>query len=1260
MLRTIIRFFLQYKLVAWLILIGLIGGGLATAPFDWEIPGLPRDPVAVDAIPDLGENQQIIFTEWAGRSPQDIEDQITYPLSTTLQGIPGVKAIRASSMLGFSSIYLIFDESTDFYWSRSRILEKLNALPQGLLPDGVVPQLGPDATALGQIFWYTLEGRDVDGNPVGGWSLDELRTIQDDQVRYALAATEGVSEVASVGGFVEEYQVEVDPGALDGFGLSLAQVGNAIRQNNRDAGARTMEINQVEYLVRGIGYIQSIQDLEQTVITTRQGVPIRIGDVAHVQMGPADRRGILDKSGAEAVGGVVVARYGSNPMEVIQSVKQSIQQVSPGLPVKTLTDGAISKVTIVPFYDRTQLIRETLGTLEEALTLELLITFLVVILMLANLRAASLVSLMLPLAVLTTFIAMRLLHVDANIVALSGIAIAIGTMVDIGIIFSENLLRNRDEKSIWFSEQMEQSLMQVAPAVLTAVLTTVVSFFPVFTLEGAEGKLFRPLAWTKTFSLVSALLVSFIVMPACAHWLFKKSSERRELWWNGASTLLGTCLVVFGLSNGRPFFWQAGLVMLLLSALRVLQILVPKVPAKIFQFASLGIVALFLTNWLAREWLPLGAETNGFIQWLWVAFWVFGLLGIAWLILRSYPKILGWCLANKRQFFAIPLIFLLWGLLAWMGWNGMMTPIQWSFSKMGMQPTQWSFWQRMDHTFPGMGREFMPNLDEGDFLLMPSSMPHAGVEQNREMLAYLDLAVSAIPEVEWVVGKAGRVESALDPAPLSMYENVIHYVPEYKTDASGNRLRFQVDESGEFKRDDQGELMPDPRGRYFRQWRDHIQSPDDIWNEIYRVSQYPGLTSAPKLQPIETRLVMLQTGMRAPMGIKITGNDLETIQTFATEVSDYLKDVPGVNPPTVFADQMVGKPYLEVEFDREAAARFGVSIDLLQQTLQMSIGGMVMSETVEGRSRKSIKVRYARDFRQQPSSIGQVLVKTPKGAQIPLGELAKIEYVQGPQAIKSEQTFLVGYVLFDKLPTFAETDVVEAAQAELQSHIDSGNLKVPNGIQFAFSGTYEQQVRAEQRLSVVIPICLAIILVLLYLQFGQLSTVWMVFSGIAVAFAGGFILLWAFSQSGFLDFGLLGGNLAEIFQVKTINLSVAVWVGFIALFGIATDDGVVIATYLDQQVKGKKFSSREEIRQAILKAGGQRVRPALMTTATTLLALLPVLSSTGRGAGILVPMAIPTLGGMTIALINMYVVPVLYAWHAERAWSADNHSSEST
>ena len=1228
MLNKSIKFLIENKLVAVLLLVLFIGWGIVHAPFNWDTHFLPSNPVAVDAIPDIGENQQIVFTKWDGRSPQDIEDQITYPLTTSLLGISGVKTIRSSSMFGFSSIYIIFDEDVDFYWSRSRILEKLNSLPNNLLPDEVNPSLGSDATGLGQIFWYTIEGRDEQGNVTGGWDLHEIRSVQDYYVKYALSSASGVSEVASIGGYVQEYQVDVNPELMRQYNIGLHQIVKAVKESNKDIGAQTIEINQAEYLVRGLGYIKSISDIENAVVSSEDYTAIKIKDIAKVTLASKARRGILDKEGAEVVGGVVVSRYGANPLEVINNVKSKINELSAGLPSKVLKDGRTSQLTIVPFYDRSELIKETLGTLSEALSLEILITILVIILMMFNLRASILISGLLPVAVLMVFIAMKLFNVDANIVALSGIAIAIGTMVDVGVILSENIIRHLEEnkEKLPVNEVVYNATTEVSGAIITAVLTTIISFIPVFTMIGAEGKLFRPLAFTKTFALTASIIVALFLIPPFASFLFKKRSIKKvsRLIINSLLILLGITALIYG-------YWL-GFVLIAFGISSILK-WQEKITEQTANYSNIIISALAIIFLLAEYWRPLGVDKSIFWNLVFVAIICFGLLGVFTLFRRYYTRILNWALANKILFLSIPTAIIICGFLI------------------------------MKNT----GKEFMPSLNEGSFLLMPTSMPHSGVEENKRVLQQLDMAVATIPEIKTVVGKAGRVESSLDPAPLSMYENLIQYKSEYMLNENGERQRYKTNGEGLFELNNgtttanpnnsdnaitmpeitTKDLLEDNDGEFYRNWRPEIKSANDIWNEIVRVTKLPGVTSAPKLQPIETRLVMLQTGMRAPMGIKVKGQDLKQIEAFGVQLESILKQVEGVKTEAVFADRIVGKPYLLIDIDREKIARYGISIQDVQDVLMVAVGGMEITQTVEGRERYGVRVRYPRELRANPTDLKNIYVPVTKGSPIPLGELVSIRYEQGPQVIKSEDTFLIGYVLFDKLDGFAEVGVVENAQALIKSKIDSGELDVPKGINYQFTGTYENQIRAEKTLSVVVPLALLIIFLILYFQFRSVTTSLMVFTGIAVAFAGGFIMIWLYGQDWFLNINFFGENLRELFQMHTINLSVAVWVGFIALFGIATDDGVVMATYLTQTFDRNKPTNKKEIRASIVEAGEKRIRPCLMTTATTILALLPVLTSTGRGSDIMIPMAIPSFGGMLIALITLFVVPVLYSWKQE-------------
>ncbi len=1187
MSARLLGFMVDNPLIASLLTIMLLALGLYVTPFEVETGGLPRDPVPVDAIPDIGENQQIVFTRWPGRSPQDVEDQITYPLTVSLLGLPGVKTIRSYSYFGYSSVYVVFEEGVEFYWSRSRVLEKLSSLPPGTLPEGLRPELGPDATALGQIFWYTLEAE--------GFELHELRSIQDFYVRYALQSVQGVSEVASVGGYVREYQIDVDPDAMRAHGVTLPQVYKAVKRANVDVGARTIEINRVEYVIRGVGFVTGADDLKEVVVAERDHLPVTLEQVARIAAGPAMRRGALDKGGAEAVGGVVVVRYGENPMAVIERVKAKVREISGGLPSRTLADGSISQVELVPFYDRTQLIQETLGTLETALTDEILITIIVVILMLWELRASVLVSGLLPLAVLLSFAGMRYAGVDANVMSLAGIAIAIGTMVDMGIIVSENIARHLDLRSPDDSVRacVKRAVGEISGAVTTAVATTVISFLPVFAMSGAEAKLFQPLAYTKTFALIASIFVALVLLPPFAARLFDQSRRPGvvRMVVSGVIALLAIPALIAG-------WWLVCALLLVQAVWRELRPrLSEETVARVTAAVNLLIVVLVLLI-LSHHWAPLGKGANPFANLAFVAGASLGVVLLFRLFIGVFEPLLRFFLSHKLLFATLPLSLVAFGVMAW----------------------------------SGLGKEFMPPLDEGSYLLMPTTMPHASIGEALEVLQLQDRAISNIPEVESVVGKIGRAESPLDPAPVSMVETVINYTPEYGP--------------------------PDPdTGERARLWREHIRSPDDIWQEIVAAAELTGTTSAPKLQPIAARIVMLQSGMRAPMGVKVRAQSLEDIDAVGQQIEALLKEVPGVEPAAVLADRVVGKPYLEIHVDRAAISRYGIDVRDVQDIIEVAIGGKTLSTSVEGRERYPIRVRYPRELRDSLEALDEVLVPTRRGARVPLAQVAEVRFTRGPMVIKAEDTFLVGYVLFDRQTGEPEVDVVERAQAFLDQKRASGELKMPAGSSYVFAGNYENQVRSERTLLVVLPLSLLLIFLILYLQFRRVSTSLIVFSGIIVAWAGGFTMLWLYAQPWFLDFSLFGVEMRALFNAQTYNLSVAVWVGFIALFGIATDDGVVISTYLEQSFAERKPADRQALREAVVEAASRRVRPCLMTTATTLLALLPVVTSSGRGADVMIPMALPSVGGMAFALLTLFVVPVAWCFWQEllmwgRGWVA--------
>ena len=841
--------------------------------------------------------------------------------------------------------------------------------------------------------------------------------------------------------------------------------------------------------------------------------------------------------------------------------------------------------------------------MESALSHEILICIIVVLILVFNLRASAIIASMLPLAVLMTFIIMKLANIEANIVALSGIAIAIGVMVDVGVVLMENILKRLEpiqkaHKEI-YGKELEtlilEAVSEVSGAVFTAMATTIISFFPVFAMQAQEGKMFHPLAFTKTIALVASLLLGVLVLPTLAYWIFSFKTPRK----------LGALLI--RLKPQRTFTWRN-------KTITINQIMI----------AIAVLLAIYL---LAEAWLPLGANSGIVVNVVFVALIVGVILGLLWLLVIYYERILRWCLAHRLAFMSIPVATLIAGFLVW----------------------------------KNTGKEFMPTLDEGSFMLMPTSMPHSGVQMNIDYCRQIDRRVSAIPEVEMAVGKWGRANSALDPAPIQMYETTINYRSEYMLNEMGQRQRFKTDSKGRFMLKGGGtydpekgfriipkdSLIADNSGSYFRQWRKEIHTTDDIWNEISNAATLPGITGSPKLQPIATRMVMLSTGLKAPMGLKVYGPDLASIEKAGLQLEQALKHIDNINHASVFYDRTEGAPYVEIKLNREKLARYGIKVQNMQDILMTAIGGMSEGTTVEGRERFNIRVRYARELRDKPESLGNVLISASDGTQIPLSQLADIEFKKGATMISSENTFLLGYITFDKKDNVAEVDVVNNAKQTLDDLVAKGKIVLPKGVTYQFTGTYEQEAHATQRLAWVIPITLLIILLILYFQFRSVTASLIHFSGVFVAFAGGFILIGLYSQPWFMDFTIAGQNMRTLFDIHTINLSVAVWVGFIALFGIATDDGVLMGTYIHQVFEEENPQTKQEIIETVVKAGLKRIRPAAMTTASTLIALLPVLSSTGKGADIMVPMAIPTFGGMLIQTMTMLVVPVLQCWWRE-------------
>jgi Cu(I)/Ag(I) efflux system membrane protein CusA/SilA len=1210
-----ILFFLQNKLITFLWISFIIIAGFYFMPFEYKAD--LRNPIPVDAIPDIGEKQVIVFADWEGRSPQDVEDQVTYPLSISLQGIPGVKTIRSYSMFGFSTCFVIFNDNVDYYWARSRVMERLN-VSQKLLPEGVIPYLGPDATPLGQIFWYTLEGE--------GFDLQELRSIQDWYVRYALQSVEGVSEVASVGGFVNEYQIDVDPDAMRQYGVGLGEVVNAIKKSNIDVGAKTIEWNGVEYIIRGKGFIKKIEDIENTVIKEYDNVPIFIKNVAKVSTGPAFRRGLLIKNDREVVGGVITCRYGENPLLVINRVKKKIEEISKGLPEKILPDGMVSKVKIIPFYDRTQLIRETLYTLQDTLILEVIITCFVVFLILNHISSSFIISFNLPLAIFLSFILMKVFNVQSNLMSLGGIAIAIGTMVDMGIILCENTLRHfslrkEGESSIFI---VFNAASEVGSAIMTAIATTIFSFLPIFALTGPEGKLFRPLAYTKTFALTSSIIAALTVVPTLSHIFLTPKQYSKK-----AKIITSIILMLFGVIGwifinkwfGIPIFIGG------IYFLSVHLYLSKKISEKKIDFLTGAFASFYVLLLLTRRWMPVGIE-EGFFKNLTIVllptiFWSV----LALIFIKFYPKILSFLLKIKFIFILLPFSITVFGFMVYFGFQKFSSPLILLLKKIGIEERkikEVDLYGYLSHKFPGFGREFMPTLDEGSFLFMPVVMPHTSIGEVTDIVKKQNLYILSIPEIENVVAKIGRAETPLDPAPIDMIETIITYKPEYS--------------------------QPDPKtGKRKRLWRDNIKKPDDIWKEIInKAGIVPGVTSAPKLGPIAARIVMLQTGMRASMGVKVFGTNLKEIEEIGFKIASYLKEVPYVEPSSVIPDRLIAKPYIEIDIDREKISRYGVNIRDVQDVIEVGIGGIPISLTVEGRERYPIRIRYMRELRDNPEELGNILVPSMDGAQIPLSQLAEIRIVSGPTMIKSEGTFLVSYVLFDKKVGYPEVEVVESCKRYIENKIKSGELKLPPGVFYTFSGSYEQQLSFQRRLKVILPFSIFLIFLILYFQFKLPSLTLIVFLQLFCVWGGALFGMFLISREWFLNFNIFGVNLRELFNLKTYNISVPVWVGFLALFGVATDDAVVIGTYLIQQFSQKKAKNVEEVRYLTVEAAKKRARPCFMTTITTVLALYPVLTSIGRGSEVMMPMSIPIVIGMTWELVTLYITPVLFCCIKEK------------
>ncbi|HHT9105510.1 MAG TPA: efflux RND transporter permease subunit [Candidatus Wujingus californicus] len=1016
--------------------------------------------VNMDVIPDIGENQCIVFTDWPGRSPQDVEDQVTYPLTVNLLGVPGVKVIRSQSGFGFSMIYIIFKENIDFYWARSRVLERLNFIQQ-LLPKDVTPRLGPDATGLGQIFWYTIEGE--------GYDLGRLRSVQDWYVRYQLNSVEGVSEVAGVGGFIKQYQIDIDPNKLLAYNTTVGTVYEAVRKSNIDVGAKVVENNSMEFIIRGLGFIKNISDIENITVGSYNGVPVFIKNIGIVQVGGEFRRGALDKEGAEAVGGIVIMRQGQNPLEVIKRVKQKIQEIEPGLP---------QGVKIVPFYDREGLIYRVINTLKEALIEEIIITSIVVVIFLLHVRSIIICCLGFPVSILVSFLGMYLMDIDSNIMTLTGIAIAIGEVSDMAIVMTENIFRNLiEQKDIKSRPQIIlDASKEVGSSVFFAALTTIFMFLPVFGLTGQEGKLFRPLAWTKTFAIGTSVVMAITLVPILCTFLIKGKLKPME------------------------------------------------------------------DNFSSR------------------------------LLLKAYQPTLKWVLDHKRVFLAIPLAIVISSVFA----------------------------------AKKLGREFMPPLDEGSILFMPVMLPSVALTDAFKIMQKQDMILKSFPEVDTAVGKLGRADTPTDPAPVEMFETLVALKPKEEWRNVKIEYKFL-------------NYMPSFLHHVF-----HLFLPDErritkmeLIKEMDEAMRIPGVANI-WTQPIVNRIDMLATGIRTSVGVKVFGPDLNVIQKLAIDIEKALRDVPGV--ADLYAERVTGKPYMEFKIKREEIARYGVNIRDIQDIIEMAIGGENITTTVEGRERYPVRIRYMREFRDNFDALKRTYVSASNGTQIPLTQVADIRYVMGPAMISSENALLRAYVLMN-VRGRDPLSFVEAA-----SKVVSERVKLPHGYFIQWSGQFENQIRAKNRLQILVPLSMFIGFILIFMAFKSIpQTMFILFAGIPTAIAGGVWLQYLFGY----------------------NFSVAVWVGFISIFGIVDDDSVLITTYINDLFGKRKMKSAQDIRDTILIAGTRRIRPCMMTAATTFIGLIPILWSTGAGAEVAKPMAIPSIGGMALALVSVFIIPCLNAWHKE-------------
>jgi Cu(I)/Ag(I) efflux system membrane protein CusA/SilA len=1075
MLKGVIDFSLKNKFIILLGTIALVLGGICA------VRNIP-----LDAIPDLSDVQVILYTEWPGQAPQIVQDQVNYPITTKMLSVPKATVVRGYSFYGFSFVYVIFKDGTDPYWARSRVLEYLNGMG-GQLPQGVSPSLGPDATGVGWAFMYSLNSTNRD--------LAQLRSMQDWYLRYQLASVEGVSEVASIGGFVKQYQVTVDPAKLRAFNLSISDVATAVKRSNGEVGGRSIEMSEKEFILRVKGYIQSLDDLRKVAVGVgNKGVPILLSEVANVELGPDMRRGIAEWNGeGETVGGIVIVRYGANARQVIIDVKKKLDEAMKGLPPDV-------KYTIA--YDRSALINRAVKTLEDKLFEEMAVVALVCIAFLMHLRSSLVAIVILPIAVLISFLVMFGQGLSANIMSLGGIAIAIGAMVDAVIIMIENadkhMEHDQGKKPHW--DIIRDAAVEVGPTLFYSLLVIAVSFLPVFTLQSQEGRLFRPLAFTKTYSMAAAALLSITLAPV----------------------LMG-------------YFIRG------------------KIPPE--------------------EKNPI----NRFLIWL-------------------YHPVIDFVIKWRRAVIAAAALLIVWVLFPSNALTARLLP-EGKFK-------EWAFQAGKFFPYQNIGSEFMPPLYEGDLLYMPTTFPGISPTKARQVLQTTDRMIRRFPEVQNVFGKAGRAETATDPAPFDMIETTIMLKPEEEWPV--------VD-----IKDDSGKIIAHRR-----------RTPDELTDAMNADVQIPGLINAWTM-PIRTRIDMLATGIKTPVGIKIAGPDLAELERIASEVETVVKAVPGTL--SAFAERTMGGNYVQFTIDRDAIARYGLRVGDVQDVLEVALGGMPLTTTVEGLERYDVNLRYSRDFRESLGALHDIIVPTPTGAQVPLGQLAKIETVRAPMGIKSEAAVPNAWIYVDVKGIDIGT-YVQTAMHAVNDAVARGHINLPTGYNIFWSGQYEYMQRAKARLMIVVPLTLLLIMLIILLNTGS------VVETAIVMLAVPFSLVGAFAAIHWLGY----------------NMSVAVWVGIIALAGLDAETGVVMLLYLniayEQWIKKNQMRNVTDLRDAIYHGAVKRVRPKAMTACVIVAGLMPIMWSHGAGADVMKRIATPMIGGVvTSTMMELIAYPaIFYIWRSRR------------